>query len=86
MDFDGFYELALYSNGFDETKVSFEIFIFHHLLFTKMLATFPRTQSPACNQSIPIICLSIAIVFSVISIILQLVYWRIRRRLKEWKK
>ena len=62
MDFGRFYELVLYSNGFDEMKISFEFFIFDHLLFTKMLATFPRTQSRACNRSIPIICLSIAIV------------------------
>ena len=86
MDFGGFYELVLYSNGFDETKISLKIIIFDHLLFTQMLATFPRTQSRACKLSIPIICLSIAVVFSVISVIMLVVYWSIRRRLKEWKK
>ena len=82
MDFTGFYKLVLYTNGFGETKIPFQITVVDQLPFTQMPATFPTTQSPAFNLSTLIICLSIAVVFSIISTVLLMTYWREKYCLK----
>ena len=68
--FAGVYELILHSNGFGETKIPFQIIVVDQSSFTQMPATFSTTQLPSFNPFTSIICLSIAVVFSIISIVL----------------
>ena len=82
-NFNGFYELVLYSNGFGETKIPFQVIVVDQLPFTHIIATFPITPLPSFNSSTSVICLSIAVAFSTISIALLIVYWRERYCLKE---
>ena len=68
--FAGVYELVLHSNGFGETKIPFQIIVVDQSSFTQMPATFSTTQLLSFNPFTSIICLSIAVVFSIISIVL----------------
>ena len=68
--FDGFYELILYSKEFGETKIIFSINVFDQSLTTSDLPCVPTILSSATNDLAVMIVLSIAVVFSISSVVL----------------